>query len=180
MIESHKDLNLYFYELLQEALKNKKLNPDPAVEYYLVELLGNLHKENHTQTLVDLQIKASDKPEVAKYKSLGDCALTKLGIFEDYLVYHNISLSYIETVGSRAYSKASNLAIKDKRANVFYELSSKFCKYAEILEDVKDNTSLGISDPLKLYDRYVNTKSIKALNKLNKLGLVVITTESEA
>ena len=176
----HKDLNLFFYELLQEALKSRKLNADPDVEYYLVELLGNIHIEAVTSTLVELQQKAIQRQEVSAYKSLGDCALIQIGLFEEHLTAKRVSTSYVEMVGSRAYQTASNMAIRDRRAPIFYELGSKFPMYARLLDDVKEATSLGCSDPLKLYEKYLLTKSETALNKLNKLGLVVHTTESEA
>ena len=180
MIEYHKDLNLFFYELLQEALKARKLNADPEVEHYLLALLGSVHTEAVTATLLELQQKALQQQEVSSYKSIGDCALTRIGIFEEYLTAKHISTSYVEMVGSQAYQTASNLAKRDKRAPIFYELGSKFPTYARVLDDIKEATSLGCSDPLKLYEKYINKNSTIALNKLNKLGLVVNTTESEA
>ena len=180
MIEYHKDLNSFFYELLQEALKARKLNADPEVEHYLLSLLGSVHIEAVTATLLELQQKAIRNQEVNAYKSIGDCALTRIGVFAEYLTAKHISTSYVEMVGSRAYQTASTLARKDKRAPIFYELGSKFPTYARVLDDVKEATSLGCSDPLKLYEKYINKNSTIALTKLNKLGLVVNTTESEA
>ena len=176
----HKDLNLFFYELLQEVLKVRKLDTNPEVEFYLVELLGNIQIELLAYTLVELQQKATQKQEMSAYKTLGDCALVQIGLFEENLAAKRVSTSYVEMMGSRAYQTASTLAIKDKRAFVFYELGSKFPIYARVLDDVKEATSLGCSDPLKLYEKYITKNSITALSKLNKLGLVVNTTESEA
>jgi hypothetical protein len=177
MIEAHSSLNLFFYEIVHKTVQNKKIELQPDIEYYLVDLLSNIQTVEPTNTLVDLQIRAEERKDVQTYKVLGDCALTKLSIFDELLSKRGIKTSYVKEVGCKAYRKASVLG--GRKAFIFHELGSKFELYAEVLEEVKEETALGCEDPLKLYERYLHKKSPSTLKKLTKLGLVLNLQESE-
>lgn len=71
MIECHKDLSLLFYEMVHEAMQQRKLEAAVETEHYLVSMLTDLSYESVNSSLVELTAEAQKQPNVDKYKDAG-------------------------------------------------------------------------------------------------------------
>jgi hypothetical protein len=177
VIETATTPESFFYEVLQDILKFKRINIDPTIEYYLVNILNQVTSSILDVTLVELQTEASKLKKVEAFRELGDTALVKSSIFREY---NKVDISYLEHIGSQAYTTASILAYRQSNAALFFDLGNKFAAYSEILNKVTEEITIKSNDPLVLYEKYLKTKSEVILRKLNSLGMIINIIESEA
>jgi hypothetical protein len=185
-IECHTSLSAYFHETLTRAFASKGIEAPPLTEFYLVSLLEALGHDTAalSRTLVEMSIESERETHIerlARLRSLGDQALSVSGLFDSHLERRGISRSYVVDVGRRAYRSASQLASASghttdrSRAAVFFDLSSRFQTYAEVLEGVREATALGTPDDvLALYERFCKTRSPALAERLLAHGVVSV------
>jgi len=189
-IECHIDLSAYFHETLTHALATRRVEAPPPTEFYLVGLLTALGHDSAalSRSLVELSFAAQDAgraERLSRLRSVGDQALSAMGLFDAHLERRGISRSYVADLGSRAYRTASQLACSSRergeraRAEVFHDLGAHFRTYAEVLEDVREATVLGTPDDvLSLYERFCKTKSPAVAERLLAHGVVSVSGNS--
>lgn len=125
--------------------------------------------------------RAERKARLEKLRTIGDHALSYSGLFDAHRERHGIARSYVLEVGKSAYHTACQLASASGRAqdreqaSVFGELSSRFDRFAEVLDDVRETTALGTRDDvLSLYERFVKTGSPVLQQRLQEHGVLNI------
>lgn len=185
-IECHIDLSAYFHETLTHALASRRVEAPAPTEFYLVGLLSALGHDTAalSRSLVELSFAAQSSTRserLTRLRTVGDQALSVMGLFDAHLERRGISRSYLADLGSRAYRSASDLARTSKesgeraRAQVFLDLGAHFRTYAEVLEDVREATALGTRDDvLSLYERFCKTKSPVVAERLLAHGVVSV------
>lgn len=180
MIEYCENLNVFFQNKINSIKEDKNITIPYNVENYLVSLLENLNIEVVKSSIVEMQLEAKEKAEPRIYQKIGDKALATIALFERYLVYNNISESYIENVGITSYKLAGFLTL-NKKAKLYIDLSDNFNQCTDILKYLREETTLGLpKDPVELFQYYNKTKSKEAYTKLQSLGLFAITQKIEA
>lgn len=178
----------YFSELLKEACSHNKIIIPEHNEYYILNLLNyyidskNLfspyledQSERPPDTFAELYLTAlgSEEPKNKELmKILADRALYLSGFFGDSLQKHTVDLDYYMSIGSSAYSNLATWTKEDTIADVYHLLSKKFIHYVNILSYISEKSSIQANnDILRLYERYLQTGSSLAREKLNQLGI---------
>jgi hypothetical protein len=184
-IECHSDLRVFFHDTLTRALSARRICAPPFTEAYLVAMLAALGASvTPSVSLTELRLEteaARPAQRLDKLRALGDLALSRIGLFEAKLGRIGVSKSYVAELGTQAYIAASQLASASgrsadrTRAAVFYDLGERFTVYTDVLEDVRESTSLaGGDDVLALYERFTRTGSPSVFAKLAARGVVCV------
>lgn len=184
-IECHADLRAFFHDTLTRALSARRIAAPPFTEAYLVAMLAALGASvTPSMSLTELRLEADVAPpaqRLDKLRALGDLALSRVGLFEAKLGRIGVSKGYVTELGAQAYRAASQLASASGRAPdrvraaVFFDLAERFGVYTDVLDDVRESTSLaGGDDVLSLYERFARTGSPSVFAKLAARGVVCV------
>lgn len=184
----------HFSEVVQEACKSRQIKTHPAVEIYLVQLLGRyLDSKNFYTPLLD---DSTEKPpetfaemyltainaETPKNKEMmrivADRSLYLTGFFADSLMRKTVDIDYYIEIGSAAYSNLHSWTREDGLSDVYQTFSKRFGDFVEVLNYISEKSLIqGDQNVLRLYDRYMRTGSELAREKLNELGVVTVPKE---
>ena len=186
------DVNVqeHFREAITAALTNQQVDAEEDTVFYLVNLLAHFTKAEHLfepsangthiQPLALLYAQAvqTDRLEVRlrALRRLGDVALLISGVFSGYLNRKSVDIDYYIGMGSSAYSYLSDSTHSSIRVSVFNgiyaELSAKFKTFVDVLGEVGESSHLSSpGDVLRIYEIWARTGSLRAANKLRKMGL---------
>ena len=186
------DVNVqeHFRETIAAALANQRVDAEEDTVFYLVNLLAHFTKAEHLfepsvsgthlQPLALLYAQAvqTDKLDVRlrALRRLGDVALLISGVFSGYLNRRSVDIDYYIGMGSSAYSYLSENAHSSFRVSAFNgiyaELSAKFKKFVDVLDEVGESSHLSSpGNVLRIYEIWAKTGSLRAANKLRKMGL---------
>jgi hypothetical protein len=186
-IEPSCDLTTFFRETVARALAVRNLEPPESTQSYLAALLAGLGQDKTliAESLVERELDAQSATRTTrleKLRALGDHALSYSGLFSAHRERRGLSQAYVEGVGRRAYKGAFALAQqhiheRKARAQVYLELSTHFGMYREVLDDVREATSLGTPDDvLSLYERFKRTGSPALRKRLAAHGVFALET----
>lgn len=184
----------FFKENLNKGIHQRKLKLYPEVINYLSDLLEyfmfstNLHDSECTEanprrskTLAELFLEAQHAEHNSKFgmlKKLGDRTLYVSGFFADSLNRSLVDLDYYKNMGSIAYFSLSDLANETKMSKVFHEIASKFTELTDLLTVISQESMIRNDQSiLRLYERYLQTGSELAKEKLTDLGVIPISMQ---
>lgn len=180
-IETFGDVRGWFHERLTASLDKRGVDATDEAQLYLLELLsrGGLGRAAPTRPLALLLAEASEASgheQLRRFRTLGDEALYLGGFFADHLDHRGITPEYVSRLGGGAYLTASELAKKSAQeavhVSVFHELAEKFVSFTEVLDDVRESTSLRTpQDIVRLYDRWRRTGSPRVAERLTAEGV---------
>lgn len=177
----------YFVEVVDDAIEKRKMTTFPLAKTYLVDLLDhymitqNLYedpneKNSHNRTMAEKFLEAhllSDNQKTEQLKRLADSALYVSGFFGDSLNRKLIDLDYYVDLGETAYASLADCSGEDLVSKVYEELSSKFTAFMDVLTLISQKALFQTNeDVLRLYDRYLNTGSELAKDRLVELGIL--------
>ncbi len=175
----------YFKELVERAIERQKLASSEYSSYYLVQLLSGFIRHDRmysgapadeNQSLAELLCHALSSDGVRSlklFKHTGDLALFVSGFFGDSVARQRVGLDYYVRVGGAAYSHAACLSPHDA-APVFRELSAKFSRFVDVLNEVSEENSLcDAAGLLKLYERWLATGSRRSATLLKENGVLL-------
>lgn len=177
MVSEKEDPRLYFQEAINQALERLHLKIEDWIVFYLVELLARQAVQPVTLeplvTQMDAALRASSAQEkFSRFKEMGDSALVLVGFYEEAVVKRS-SKGYVVLMGGRAYRSAAALA-NDGFGKVYGSLSDGFEDFVQVLDEVKENTSLRTpQDIVKLYDKWRQTGSRAAASRLRSSGVLL-------
>jgi hypothetical protein len=108
---------------------------------------------------------------------VGDLSLFISGFFSDSLNRRVVDVDYYIQLGEHAYA---SLARRDGRfGDVFDELSGKFVAFVDVLSEVSEHSAMtSNSDLLRLYEKWLRTKSRRSGDLLAARGIVPNATAS--
>ena len=174
----------FFRVTVKSILQDRKLHVQETTEFYVVNLLTNaVHVSTDkpdNQPLAILFGKAfSTNNENEKYaflKQLGDQALFVSGFFGDSLNRKMIDVDYYISMGATAYGQLSDISKqyerKDFFVEVFDEMSEKFTSFVDLFSEISERANVtNNQDILRLYERWLFTKSERLRDKLQKIGI---------
>lgn len=170
----------HFKELVNTAIRNQRIKADEIVEFYLSSLLaGYVTGENVSrEPLAITYFKAleSDRSVQGRlFKELGDFSLFISGFFSDSLGRKLVDVGYYVRMGVVSYASLASIHRGDSAAALralFSELSERFTLFSDVLAEVGERCRLSNSkDILRLYERWLRTKSRRSERILRDLGI---------
>ena len=184
LVQECSNLQLYFHELVSEAIKHQNISVDEHVPFYLVNLLSQFTKaeqirrtEDNIETpLAILFCKAQAENLEAKtqtLKYLGDFSLFVSGYFQDSLNRKVVDLDYYISMGGGAYAQLSTVHKKQEIfSQIFSELADRFVQWMDVISEVSEVSQLtNQTDLLRLYEKWLRTGSERIKDLLTKQGI---------
>lgn|SRR5690606_12200560 len=183
------NLEDYFRDSLRRVTRARAVAAREATQHYLVNLLaGFARSENlflqsvngaELRPLALMLSDALDEPAGPErnllLRRLGDVALFIAGFFGDSLARKPVDVDYYSRMGEAAYSTLSNAPASRRDlllADVYAELADKFLQFVDALADISQEARVfDERDVLRLYEVWVKTRSPRAAELLQKLGI---------
>lgn len=187
-IDANPSVAEFFRNTVKAILTDRKIRVEETTEFYVVNLLTqaaqssgeNADPNYFEEPLAILFGKAfSTNSQIEKYtllKHLGDQSLYISGFFGDSLQRKIVDMDYYIAMGAQAYEHLSDLSKrqveKDFFAKTFNELSQKFTSFVDLFAEISERANItNDQDVLRMYERWVFTKSRRLLEKLQKQGI---------
>lgn len=187
-IEMNPSIADFFRTTVKSILQSRKLQVQETTEFYVVNLLTNAvqsHTENadpnyFEEPLAILFGKAySTKNQNEKYsllKHLGDQSLYISGFFGDSLQRKTIDIDYYISMGENAYSELSDIAKKPQQKSLFPklfdEMAENFTVFVDLFSEISERANItNDQDIIRIYERWLYTKSQRLLEKLQEFGI---------
>jgi hypothetical protein len=184
----------FFHEVVEDALRSRRVEATDGAATYLVSLLADFAKpdckaeqtlERPLAFLLDEALHAPAPGErFDRLRLLGDGVLYTCGFFGDHFEARGLDQKYLFGIGMTAYGTASSMLrtgqedAQARAVDVYGELSTKFASFVEVIAEVADTTiAKGVASSkglLKLYERWLKTKSDRLAQTLSSHGFVPV------
>lgn len=170
----------FFKELVESAITHQRLAARETTSYYLVNLLaGYVHvdpadaqDEEALGVRFVKALQAGGSLQRDGLRRVGDLSLFISGYFSDSLNHSLVDIDYYIALGERAYGSLARQS-DDSLSDVFDELAEKFSGFVDVLSEVSERTALtSNSDLLRLYERWIRTRSRRRGDLLARRGIV--------
>lgn len=187
LIQEFPNLQIYFHELISEAIKHQRVEADEHIAFYLVNLLSEFTKMNKVYgedkegdtPLALLFFRAQSETPATQtrlLKYLGDFSLFISGFFQDSFNRKLIDMDYYIAMGGGAYYQLSSMASsamhQDLFSHLFSDLASRFVKWIDILSEVSESSHITTqTDLLRLYEKFLRTGSERLRDMLVQQGI---------
>ena len=184
------DLREHFHDQVETALGKQALVVEQATNIYLVnllmlfldtrELFDDGEDGRHLKPLALHYADAVNAENLAErsvaLKKLGDVALFIAGLFAGSLNRKLVDVDYYIAMGGSAYGCLHDLSqsrlSRSRHHSLFADLATNFSNLVDVLGEVGDSCNLSSNaDTLRLYEIWLKTGSVRAYNKLLRLGL---------
>ena len=179
-------LDGFFHEVVEDAIKTRRVDATDGATKYLVALLADFAHpgkatggalERPMTLLLDEALHTPDRAErFERLRVLGDGVLYGCGFFGDHFESRGIDLGYLQGLGTRAYGAASSMLAQGDGPDLFGELADKFGVFVEVVGEVADATiAMGTENPrglLKVYERWLKTGSDRLASALTSRGMM--------
>ncbi|MCC7460616.1 MAG: hypothetical protein IT286_04860 [Proteobacteria bacterium] len=193
-IDANPSVAEFFRNVVRDILDDRKVSIQEMTEFYVVNLLTkavNSSQENADPNYFESPLAilfgkaleaGSQHERYALLKHLGDQSLFISGFFGESLKGKSVDLDYYIAMGSNAYGCLSNISkqasTKDFFGQTFDELSGKFTSVVEIISEISNvSNAFNNQDILKIYEKWLLTKSQNLLEKLQKMGIQPVDLE---
>lgn len=184
-------VNGFFLEVVEDAIKARRVEATGGATSYLVALLADYTRpagraeeamDRPLSFLLDEALHAQLPAErFDRLRALGDGALYTCGFFGESFEARGVDTGYVIGIGATAYGAASAMLRlprdeDEERIDVFGELAQKFASFVDVLADVADCTvAQGVASSrglLKMYERWLKTGSDRLAQALSANGVV--------
>jgi hypothetical protein len=193
-IDLSSDLNSFFYQVIDDAIEEKRVTATETAEYYLVALLEDYVKPDPSATraferpltlLLHEALNAEETQRFDRLRMLGDGVLYTSGFFAEHLKNRGVELDYITGLGARAYEGAATVLRRGtfqdtpQSPDLFRELAENFHGFVNVLSNVADRLQANAAqssaaNALKLYERWLRTGSAPLAAALTQRGLIPV------
>lgn len=190
MLDLSANLETFFHDVVDDALRKQQMAATEAAELYLVSLLADYAKpdalssqalERPLTLLLDEAMNAPGQERFERLRVLGDGVLYVSGFFAPHLQTRGVEVRYVTQLGARAYDGAGRIlrnGANDAAPDLFFELASNFERFAELLSAVAEKLSLAAAPSsqglLKLYERWLRTGSDELGSELLERGVLPV------
>jgi hypothetical protein len=171
----------YFRELVESAMQHQHLETHELTSFYVVSLLAGFVHVDRSAAGDDEEpigvrfVRALQQDGIKQRDDLrhvGDLSLFVSGFFGDSLNRSLVDVDYYMQLGEYAYgslARAGDGALGD----VFDELAGRCSAFVDVLGEVSERTGLtSNSDLLRLYEKWLRTKSRRSGDLLAARGIV--------
>ena len=189
-LETQETLQSFFSDCLSKAAQNQRLTLNDVTQIYVIHLLQKAldtskilaspdsgEVEEPLALLLGRAASAESLPvKLAMLRQIGDRALFLSGFFSDSFHRKAVDIDYYIAMGGHAYRRASGLVesrYQDKLfPEVFSELSEKFRPLVDVISEISEMAGMTQDqDLLRLYERWMFTKSRRLFEKLRENGI---------
>jgi len=180
--------DLFFRDLIIDAMGNQSVEVQPETEVYLIHLLNrfmttdNLYTRDENDKMREeplaLMVKeAIEEKELRQQKllfqQLGDVSLYKSGFFYQSIQRKRVDIDYYIDMGGAAYMQVAARAEDANLQEMYQELASRFSSLVEVFAEVSDKTQIqSEQDIIRLYEVWLKTKNSRAEKTLTEAGIV--------
>ena len=185
----------YFKDAVENATERLRVHISDETEFYVVDLLfryahaealANRHLNTETGTFAELFLKSQEQPRDRRaliLKYIGDTTLFLTGFFSDSFQRSLVDIDYYASLGRASYQNLLDLltarVIQWRLENVFDELSEKFVQVMDILAEVAASDGpQQAADLLRIYDRWIRTRSRRDEGLLRQKGIIALEASS--
>ncbi|HJK96680.1 MAG TPA: hypothetical protein RMF84_05630 [Polyangiaceae bacterium LLY-WYZ-14_1] len=185
-LELSTDVGRFFEGRLAAAIEERRASPSPWARSYLARLLvryaGRASLERFREPLclrlgeaLDPDGPSTSGERFEQLRAIGDDALYLCGFFDPWLAARGLEAGYVAGLGGQAYLAASELRRGGgEPAEGYRELARDFRGLAEVLEDVREQTSMRTpQDIVRLYDRFRRAPSARLARRLRSAGVLL-------
>lgn len=190
-------LDVFFRERVESAQQAKAVELHPWTTAYLAQLLvragrtPELYREDTPTTLAEMHLGAVGAPRheaIRRYRHLGDHALTVAGYFSESLRSRAVGVRYYVEMGEAAYYQVADLgqtgpfatSARDPWQATFLELAHRFRACLGLLADIAErDVAEGTQDVMRVYERWLETRSEHAARRLAELGMLSLEPGAE-
>jgi len=184
----------FFEQVVDEAMKSRRVSASEGARSYVVSLLVDLAKPGSPvgrtleRPLTLLLDEALNTPEVGerfeRLRVLGDGVLYSSGFFADHFEARGVDTRYLIGIGRTAYDSAGSLIrhgkpsvdAGDRVFDVFGELARGFADFVEVIGEIANATiASGVAtskELIKLYERWLKTRSERLADALSSYGFI--------
>ena len=145
-VTTHCSVEAFFQEVLEGALGRRGVAASGPTEFYLVGLLGEFASARLPDEPLSLRLAgtagADSGERVRALKEVGDTSLYLTGFFADSLRRKLVGVDYYMDLGRAAYHELSVRLQASSVAEVYDELSGKFPRFVEVLNEVRRRRAL--------------------------------------
>ncbi len=182
LLEAHKQCDLFFKEVLSEAIDHQRVKISEEVAFYLLGILiGTLrYEEKDRKRHEDIMAKAYVRAVAGQchdlFKVVGDSSLVIAGIWWQELARKFVDVDYYVNIGVSSYKKAGETGQRSL-SDLFDELAGNFTGLVDILTEATAciyQSNLSNSDILRMYEVWLRTHNIFLAKKLKDLGVNVV------
>jgi hypothetical protein len=181
-MEQTETIESFFFEKLNQALREQRVDAEPLTEHYLVQLLSTYA----TQPLDDapLGVKMLSAFEAAPperrraLREVGDTSLFVSGFWSDSFARRTVDVDYYIGLGGTAYGELARVGpgwARDPYGDVYGQLAENFGRFVQVLAALAQ-WLLPASTPqdiIRLYERYRKTGSAWAARRLAAAGVTL-------
>ena len=192
-IVATESVSVFFQDVVEDAMRVRKVDASEAVTRYLVALLSDYahphaRSESMDRPLAFMLDEALHTPAPGdrfdKLRLLGDGVLYQCGYFGDHFAARGVDRNYLVGIGTTAYNAASSMLRVPHRSHdkapvtvdIYGELAGNFPVFVEVIAEVANVTiAKEAASPkglLKLYERWLKTKSESLGHALSAHGFV--------
>lgn len=182
----------FFRARVEEAREARALALRPWTTAYLAQLLvragktPQLYREDTPRTLAEMHLGAASAPRheaLRLYRHLGDHALTVAGYFSESLRSKAVGVRYYTEMGEAAYFAVADLGPTghlaaghaDPWQATFLELAHRFRECLALLSEIAERDQAeGTHDIVRIYERWLETRSVYAARRLAELGVLAL------
>jgi hypothetical protein len=171
----------FFRDEVERAVRDRGLEAAPLTAHYLVQLLATYAAhpiEDRPLALKMLEAAdATPRERRTQLREIGDTSLYVSGFWSDSLADRLVDVDYYIDLGGTAYGELARGGTRwtgDPFGNVFGELAANFTRFVEVLMVISRRATPVTTnqDVVRLYQRWVRTKSRWAAARLAALGVV--------
>lgn len=171
-------------EQLQQALSMEAVRASIETEFYLVNLLSDVHAADHLHSvhesakpLAQSYLEAVQGPSASKalqLKQIGDATLVTLGFFAESIRKSIMGTSYYLAIGNAAYDELAAIHVCDPQfAAIYAELAAKFAELTEVLAHLAPwNRAVNDADLVNIYRRWLATGDDHLAEQLKQAGIL--------
>lgn len=170
----------FFRDLVESALQRQGVAAGELTSFYVVNLLAaHVHRDPAAAQGDEAlgmrfvrALQAGGSSQRDGLRRVGDLSLFISGFFSDSLNRRLVDVDYYIALGERAYGSLARQT-DDTFSDVFDELAEKFSDFVDVLGEVSERTALtSNSDVLRLYEKWLRTKSRRSGDLLVQQGIV--------
>lgn len=187
------DIEDFFSAALERAIADRQLTATAAAVRYVVVLLCDFARPDSDSRPVlerPLTLLFRDALETAgaerfrRLRRLGDGILYVLGFFGSSVSRRGADRGYVMTVGSSAYRHAAAMLCVggggQSGTDVLGELAVKYPSFVDAISDIADDVAASSAQTdqavLRLYERWLETRSERLAEQLGALGVLPTTS----
>ncbi len=197
-LETRQTVIEFFRENLEKALLRHNVTLGEMTEFYVVNLLAeaadvrglfvNEKSPDAEEPLAITYGRAMSTPHHRErfvlLKKIGDRSLYISGFFSESLKDKPVDIDYYISMGGNAYLSLSHMASESAKAKpfleIFSEMADKFGLLVDLIGDISESTgTTSDQDLLRIYERWLATKSERLRERLQEEGIAPIPPERE-